>query len=107
MILVVGANLMFASKILETARALGISAAQAASDSTELASAKLVVLDLEKLGVEGVRQLRGRTKAKLIGYASHVADDVLAGARDAGCDEVLTRGQLSARLPQLLSGGAA
>ncbi|MBS2032264.1 MAG: hypothetical protein JST54_30470 [Deltaproteobacteria bacterium] len=107
MILIVGANLMFASKILETARALGLSAAQAAPDSAELGNAKLVLLDLEKLGADGVRALRERTKARLVGYASHVADDALSAARAAGCDEVLTRGQFSARLPQLLSGATA
>ena len=102
MILVVGANLMFASKVLETARALGLPAESAGPESEKLATAKLVLVDVEKLGAEGLLALRARTTARMIGFASHVAEQALAAAREAGCDAVLSRGQFSAQLPRLL-----
>src|SRR5947209_13522729 len=93
---------MFASKVLETARALGLEAASAAIDA-DLTGARLVLVDLERVSPEQLRQLRARASATLIGFGSHVAEATLADARAAGCDEVLSRGQFTARLPALLA----
>ena len=41
--------------------------------------------------------------SRTIGFGSHVDTDVLAAAREAGCDEVLPRSQLFRRLPELLA----
>jgi hypothetical protein len=60
--------------------------------------AELVVVDLHRPGVlEVIPLLEGRT----IGFASHVARELLESARTAGCDEVLPRSEFFRRLPLL------
>lgn len=74
--------------------------------ATELAAVveagDLVVVDLSRPGVlEAVAGLAGH----VVGFASHVDDEVLAAARAAGCDEVLPRSRFFAGLAARL--GAA
>jgi len=38
----------------------------------------------------------------IVGYCGHTRGELLAGARGAGCTLVLTQGELSARLHELL-----
>lgn len=102
-VVLVGVNLFFASKLFEPAKALGLSTGTADDLAPEkLAGAKLVLVDLERVPAERVKLLRGLTKAHLVGFGSHGATDVLEAAEQAGCDEVLSRGQLSAQVPRLL-----
>ena len=63
--------------------------------------AEVVVVDLNRLDHPGrVGPVRGR----LIGFASHVDDDRLVAARQAGFDEALPRSVFFRRLPELLRG---
>lgn len=63
--------------------------------------ADVMLVDLNRLGdPHRVGAVRGR----LIGFASHVDDDVLAAARDAGFDDALPRSVFFRRLPELLGG---
>lgn len=64
--------------------------------------ADVVVVDLNRLGDP---QRVGAVEACLVGFASHVDDDVLAAARAAGFDEALARSVFFRRLPELLGGG--
>jgi hypothetical protein len=64
------------------------------------ATADLVVVDLSRAGVlEALRQVDART----IGFGSHVDRELLAAAREAGCDEVLPRSKFFARIGELLA----
>ncbi len=63
-------------------------------------AADLVVVDLSRAGVlESLRQVDART----IGFGSHVDHELLAAAREAGCDEVLPRSKFFARIGELLA----
>jgi hypothetical protein len=63
--------------------------------------AEIVVVDLSRPGVlEAVAQLEG---VRTIGFGSHVDRDLLAAAKDAGCDEVMTRSEFFRRLRDLLA----
>jgi CheY-like chemotaxis protein len=42
---------------------------------------------------------------RVVAYAPHVHVERLKAARQAGCDQVLTRGQFNKRLDQILAGG--
>ena len=42
----------------------------------------------------------------MIAYGPHVDEAVLADAAEAGCDQVLTRGQFNKQYPELLQGAA-
>lgn len=62
------------------------------------AGADVVAVDLSRPdALDGVRRLRAdRSAARIIAYGRHTEVDVLAAARDAGCDEVLARSELFA-----------
>lgn len=106
-------DLFFSSKVSGTARQLGISVQLAGSRQALLEAAHsrpdLIIVDLDAdsvdpLGVVGeLRSLAPSGAPRLIAFASHVRETVLQQARDAGYDEVLTRGALAANLPGLLA----
>lgn len=67
----------------------------------------LVVIDLSTPGLklsELVPQLRTRlaASARIIAFGSHVHTALLAQARDAGCDLVVSRGEFHARMDDFL-----
>jgi hypothetical protein len=63
--------------------------------------ADLVVVDLGRLGDPG---RVGRVSGRLVGFAPHVDDDILAGARAAGFDDALARSVFFRRWPELVGG---
>ncbi len=67
-----------------------------------LAGVDVVVVDLSRRGALDVLPELARGPARLVAYGSHVDRELLAGARSAGCEEVLARSQFFTKLPQLL-----
>jgi len=72
------------------------------------AGAELIILDLMTPAADpGVLlpKLRALTPPPntVIAFGPHVNEQCLAAAREAGCDEVITRGQFHSRLDELLS----
>lgn len=64
------------------------------------ATAEVVVIDLTRAGaVEALSDLGG---SRVIGFANHTSRDVMAAARQAGCEEVLARSEFFARINELL-----
>ncbi|MCA9131897.1 MAG: hypothetical protein KDA45_02030 [Planctomycetales bacterium] len=66
------------------------------------------VLDLSGIPVAGlaevVSELRGRfPQARLVAFGPHVQEQRLHAAREAGCQPVLTRGQLSSHIDRLMA----
>ena len=112
MILAVVDDLLFLSKIQETARQLGVEvkAAQPA-DLPEAAAAtapNAFLVDLNHRSgkaLEVLRVLKSDVKTKdiaVIGFVSHVQNELIAAARDAGCNLVLARSAFASQLPSLL-----
>ncbi len=105
-------DLLFQSKMAETARQLGISLQTVASADALLAAAmgqapKLVLVDLNaRQGpLEGIARLKAAgNAAPIIGFFSHVQTELAERARAAGCSQVLPRSQFSAKLAEILSG---
>ncbi len=112
MVLVVVDDLLFLSRIQQTAGHLGVAVKSVRpADLPKLAVAdipKAVVIDLnhrsgEALGV--LRTLKSDVKTKdiaVIGFVSHVQKDLINAAHDAGCDLVLARSAFVSQLPSLL-----
>ena len=81
-------------------------------DSPKLAeldasSIRTCVIDLAQNSAAGVldavQQLRARfPAARIAAFGPHVQAGLLTAARDAGCDQVLTRGQLNAQIDELV-----
>ncbi|MFO0858897.1 MAG: hypothetical protein U0640_16240 [Phycisphaerales bacterium] len=115
MILYAAADLLWATKIKATAEAVGVAARPVRT--IEMLEARLVdcpearalVVDLEK-GEDALALIRkvrereglGGSRLKVLAWGPHVAKDLLQAARDAGADEVLTRGAFDHNLEQIL-----
>jgi CheY-like chemotaxis protein len=80
-------DLFFRSRVLETAKTLQVSV-EVARDADEV---------LQPL--ETIRSLMG---VPVVGFLAHEQVDLREKALEAGCAEVLTKGQFSAKLPELL-----
>lgn len=112
MILYFASDLVWATRIKATADDLGIACrpvrnpdmlAQRLADSSPTA----LVLDLETegAGLEVLRALRADPRGKgirVLAFAPHVKKDAMQAARDAGADEVLTRGAFDHDLVNIL-----
>jgi CheY-like chemotaxis protein len=112
MILAVVDDLLFLSKIQQTAQQLGVTVKSARpADLPELAREDVpsaLIIDLNHRSGKALEVLRAlksdlRTKEiALIAFVSHVQNDLIAAARDAGCDFVLARSAFVSQLPTLL-----
>jgi hypothetical protein len=91
-------DLMDRSKVSAAAPAVTFVRSAAALVDTD---APTVVVDLSRPGVLDVlAALAGR---RIIGFGSHVDNELLEAARAAGCTEVLRRSEFFRRLPELLT----
>jgi CheY-like chemotaxis protein len=112
MILAVVDDLLFLSKIQETAKLLGVVVKSAQpANLPQLAIEnvpKALVIDLNHRSgeaLEVLRALKSDLKTKdlpVIGFVSHVQSTLVNAARDAGCDFVLARSVFVRELPSLL-----
>ena len=101
---------MFSSRVLGAAKSLGV-AVQLVSNPAALAAklaadCRLVLVDLSLAGLElpaaiaAIRQIS--PQARVIAFGAHVDEAALESARQAGCDDVLSRGQFHKQYVELL-----
>jgi hypothetical protein len=109
-VLFVSSDLMFSSRVVGAAKALGVPLTLVA-DPTTLGSKvsadcrmAFVDLTLDNLNLPAaVTAIKaGAPAARVIGYGPHVDTALLADANAAGCDVVLTRGQFNQQYAELL-----
>jgi CheY-like chemotaxis protein len=108
-------DLLFRSKISETANQLGMEALFPRSPKkliTEVQTSPpdLLVLDLNSTRFEPL-MLLGQLKSDealrevpVVGFLSHVQKDLALAARESGCDRVMARSAFTRDLPKILSG---
>jgi len=108
-------DLLFRSKISETASTLGIEAAFPRNPRRVLESLResppdLLVLDLNSARFEpltllkDVRSDEATREVLTVGFLSHVQKDLAVAAREAGCDRVVARSAFTRDLPEILAG---
>jgi len=108
-------DLLFRSKISETASSLGIEAAFPRNPRRLLEALResppdLLVVDLNSARFEPLTLLRSvksdeaRVNVPTVGFLSHVQKDLAVAAREAGCDRVLARSAFTKDLPRILAG---
>jgi PleD family two-component response regulator len=108
-------DLLFKSKISETASQLGIEAAFPRSpkkllDALQESPPDLLVLDLNSARFEplalllSVRSEEATRDVPTVGFLSHVQRDLAVAAREAGCDRVVARSAFTKDLPKILAG---
>jgi CheY-like chemotaxis protein len=103
-------DLMCSSRVTGAAVAAGARVRVAMSAAELLAQAageRLVILDLESPGADPAELLPrlrslSPSPSKVIAFGPHVRAATLQAAHDAGCDEVLTRGEFYARVKDIL-----
>lgn len=103
-------DLLFVSKITETARHLGVEVRTVGSAAGLLAEAQaaapsLVIADLNARGgaIEAVGALRtAGCAAPVVGFLSHVQGELAERAQAAGFDRVLPRSKFTQQLAQIL-----
>jgi CheY-like chemotaxis protein len=109
-------DLLFRSKISETAEQLGIEARFPRSPKKLLEALResppdLLVLDLNSARFEPLDILRTVRSDEVgiptVGFLSHVQRDLAVAAREAGCDHVMARSAFTRDLPKILAGGEA
>jgi DNA-binding response OmpR family regulator len=108
-------DLLFRSKIGETATQLGIEASFPRSpkkleEALEASPPDLLILDLNSSRFEPLGLLRsvksgGAADVKTVGFLSHVQKDLAVAAKEAGCDRVMARSAFTKDLPKVLAGG--
>lgn len=114
MALLISWDLMFASRVTGTATSLGgrVEVMGAAGPGVTAAGSGrycCVLLDLETqpLVISDLIANLPVPRPPVIAYGPHVQIDRLEEARLAGCDRVVTRGQFSSQMRELLQAGFA
>jgi CheY-like chemotaxis protein len=108
-------DLLFRSKISETAAQLGVEALFPRSpkkllDEAQATLPDLLVLDLNSARFDPLtllRQLKSDEALKsvpVVGFLSHVQKDLALAARESGCDRIMARSAFTKDLPEVLSG---
>jgi PleD family two-component response regulator len=108
-------DLLFRSKISESASSLGIEAAfprnpRRLLEAIHESPPDLLVLDLNSTRFEpltllkDVRSDEATRDVPTVGFLSHVQKDLAVAAREAGCDRVVARSALTRDLPRILAG---
>jgi len=111
-VLVVVDDLIFLSKIQQTAQQVGVALevidpAKAVDRVKEILECS-IILDLNHrsgAAVDVARELKADSATRnvqLVGFLSHVQGELAAAARTAGCDMVMARSAFAQQLPQLL-----
>lgn len=112
MIVVVVEDLIFLSKIQQTAGEVGVPiesiSPEKLGERMTRGGVSAVIVDLNHrsgAAVEVVRALKANPSSRHIvvaGFLSHVQADLAAAAREAGCDHVMARSKFTQQLPELL-----
>lgn len=108
-------DLLFRSKISETADVVGVEAAFPRSpkrliETLRASPPDLLILDLNSARFEPLELLRivrsdsALQNVRTVGFLSHVQGDLALAARESGCDRVMARSAFVENLPRVLSG---
>jgi CheY-like chemotaxis protein len=108
-------DLLFRSKISETANTLGVEALFPRSpkklvEKIHESPPDLLVLDLNSARFEPLqllKQLKSDEALRgvpVVGFLSHVHKDLAVAARESGCDRVVARSAFTKDLPEILTG---
>lgn len=104
-------DLMFSSRVAGAAKAAGVDVRVVGSvasllDSLSNEGIRLVILDLTLPSLDPTTVLpeirSAAANVSVIAYGPHVHEQKLAAAKDAGCDQVLSKGQFSSSITNLI-----
>ncbi len=101
-------DLMFGTRIQDTARQLGytiemLEPGQEPEAVVARVAPALVVVALDTPAWEAAVRAGKRAGAAVLAFGSHKNIELMRAARSAGCDEVVARSRMAAELPSLLT----
>jgi len=102
-VLALGRDLMFSSKIAAEGRAAGVGV-KIVRDPAALSAlvGRLLLADLALDGaIEAAAAWGLHTGCTVIGFVSHVDEQTIARAKQAGLDNVMSRGSFTRELPRI------
>ena len=105
-VLVLVRDLMFSSRISAEARAQQV-AVKVIRDPARLGDqgGTRLIVDLNQEGfIEAASAWKARGGGEVVGFVSHVDTETIAKARERGIDRIISRGQFSAGLCDILRG---
>ncbi len=113
-VLFLTSDLVFSSRVAASASQMGatlrtvMAPAKLADEFAAHPDVSLLLIDLYMPGLDiaaVVVEARAAVSHSLgiVAYGPHVHEDRLGAAREAGCDEVLTRGQFNSQIDAVLS----
>jgi DNA-binding NarL/FixJ family response regulator len=105
-------DMMFSSKVtaaLGGKKVLWLPRGNKVAEQVALVKPEVLLIDLAAPALDSVNAIRAikasdQRGTVVIGYVDHTREDVMQAARDAGCDQVLSKGEFARRLPELLQG---
>lgn len=105
-ILIFVRDLIFSSRIVEAARDAGVAFKVVRKpEALQVEAGRLLIVDLNLDGaIKAAGAWREATGTPVIGFVSHVDTEVIASAKAAGIDQILSRGQFTQLLPSLIRG---
>ena len=96
-------DLMFVGKVTATARAVGRTVRVIRDPGQLPAEGGRLMVDLSQKGaLEAAAVWREASGGTVIGFAPHVDTETIARAREAGFEQVLTRGRFTAEVASLI-----
>ena len=105
-------DLFFLAKIRETAKAVGVTVVTVDSRrgpaGVAEAQPQAIFIDLNSRGLSAVDWIQAlkadpaTQPIRIVGFASHVQEQLISAARGAGCDTVMARSAFTQQLPHLL-----
>jgi DNA-binding response OmpR family regulator len=111
-VLLLSGDLMVASRVEGAAARIGLSLRTVSTDDQAATACAnqpngLLIVDLSTAGLDVAALIAGLTamadrRPKTIAFGPHVHESLLSAAREAGCDEVISRGQFFAQLDEIL-----
>ena len=104
------ADLIFGARIRAAAESVGANVVIAKSPEDVLSRAaepgtRLIILDLDRRGLDiagVITKLKAASTAPILAYVSHVREDAIREAKQAGADRVIARGAFASQLADLL-----
>lgn len=106
-VLLLCADFLFSSRILETARQLGVEVVTVRSGAPAEGGSPASDLILVDLGLQGATEAIARLRAerkdtRIVAFVRHDDVDSIRAAREAGASDVLARSAFVQRLPSIL-----
>jgi hypothetical protein len=105
-ILIFVRDLLFSTRIVEAARDAGVPfKVVRKTESLAAEPGRLLMIDLNQEGaIDAAREWKYATGSPTLGFVSHVDTETIARAKSGGIDRVMSRGQFTQLLPELVKG---